>query len=957
MFISALNQLNTNFSARLILLLLLSTTAATQTKAQQFGGNPPSIQWKQINTKAAKVIFPKGLDSAGMEVANIIKRMNSAIEPTIGNKQNQVSIVLQNQTTIANGYVGLAPFRSEFFLTPDQNSFEIGSLPWVSQLAIHEFRHVQQYNNFNVGVSKVMHVLFGEGGQALANDLAVPNWFFEGDAVFNETLVSDQGRGRLPYFFNGYRALWADGKDYSWMKLRNGSYLDYTPDWYPTGYMMVAYGREKYGDNFWKNVSHDAVAFKGGLYPLRRAIKKYSGKDFEQFRNDGLSYFKNQFKSDLNQSIAQSSNNSIIKDSPHFVADEEYPAYVNDSTLIYMKSTYDHLPVFVVKKGNKERNISVRDFSLDNYFAYHNGKIVYVSYRPDLRWTYRDYSELVVLDVASGKEKRISKNTKYFSPSFSPDGKNVVAVQVNPSGTSTLHLLNTANGRFIKALGNPNKLFYTYPKYYGDDKLISAIRNPKGQMSLALIDIENGKTRYLLPFSFQPIGFITVKNDIVYFTATSGINDRLFALYINSGKLYELKNYNKPGYIGNYQPTISDNRFAWVGFTAVGYQVNEFDKKDLQWGEIKPEIPGTLPDMGITALRKNAASDLLPSVKDEPLPVTNYSKAYHLFNFHSIIPNISDPNYVIAVVGENVLNTFQSQLSFTYNRNEQYKDIGFDAVYGALFPFFKAGVDYTLDRKGFYKGNNVYWNETDLHGGLEVPLNFTSGKNVTGLDFGSDIYFSQTNFQAPYNTILKSSNYTYISNYITFTNHIQQAKQNIYPRFGQNISLSYKTAITGLSADQFLANGNLFLPGLGINHNLIINAAYQEKGTSSGIDFSNNFPFSRGYIAENLHSMNKVGADYHFPIAYPDAGVANTIYLLRLRGDLYYDYTRATDNFIDGSKFKNFRSTGAAIFFDTQWFNQVPISFGFRYSRLLDPDIFGYTGRNRFELILPVTFF
>ncbi|MDB5145587.1 MAG: hypothetical protein JWQ66_4300, partial [Mucilaginibacter sp.] len=100
-----------------------------------------------------------------------------------------------------------------------------------------------------------------------------------------------------------------------------------------------------------------------------------------------------------------------------------------------------------------------------------------------------------------------------------------------------------------------------------------------------------------------------------------------------------------------------------------------------------------------------------------------------------------------------------------------------------------------------------------------------------------------------------------------------------------------------------------------------------------------------------------LGADYHFPIAYPDGGVVNTIYLLRLRGDLFYDYTRVSDNFIDGSRFKDFRSTGAAIFFDTQWFNQVPISFGFRYSRLLDPDIFGYTGRNRFEIILPVTFF
>jgi hypothetical protein len=202
-----------------LFLLLLILISATFAEAQEFGGNPPSIKWDQVNTPAAKVIFPVGLDSAGLRVANIVEQMNKAIAPTIGYKHKQVSILLQNQTTVANAYVGLAPFRSEFYLTPEQNSFDIGSLPWDEQLAIHEFRHVQQYNNFNVGFSHTMHILFGEGGQAAANELSVPNWFFEGDAVFNETHVSNQGRGRLPYYFNGFRALWADGRDYSYMKI------------------------------------------------------------------------------------------------------------------------------------------------------------------------------------------------------------------------------------------------------------------------------------------------------------------------------------------------------------------------------------------------------------------------------------------------------------------------------------------------------------------------------------------------------------------------------------------------------------------------------------------------------------------------------------------------------------------------------------------------------------------
>lgn len=924
------------------------------TRAQEFGGNPPSIKWNQINTPAAKVIFPAGLDSAALRVASIVQRMNGAIQPTIGCKQKQISIVLQNQTTVANAYVGLAPFRSEFYLTPEQNSFEIGSLPWPEQLAIHEFRHVQQYNNFDVGLSKVLRILFGEGGQALGNDLSVPDWFFEGDAVFNETHVSEQGRGRLPYFFDGYRAVWEAQKNYSWMKLRNGSYLDFTPDWYPTGYMLVAYGREKYGDDFWKKVTHDAAAFKGGFYPLQRAVRKYSGEDFVQFRNDAFEHFKQKFK--ISQDTLRSADSTIIK-SPHFIANLEYPAYVNDSTMIYMKSTYNHLPVFVLKTGTKEKNIAVRDADLDNYFAYHDGKIVYTAYRPDLRWNYRDYSELKVLDAKTGISRRITKSTKYFAPDFSPDGKIIVVVQESASGKCDLHLLNAADGKLIGAIPNPDRLFFTYPKFYGEEKIISAVRNLKGQMSLALIDIKTGKADYLLPFSYQPIGFIHVKNDTAYFTATWEINNKLFVLNISNRKLSVLNNSPKTGYIGNYQPAVADNKLAWVSFTAAGYQINESDKKDLQWLAIDTALPGGLSDMGISALKRDSSTALLDKITDKPLAVTKYDKAYHLFNFHSLIPNISDPDYTLSVAGENVLNTFQSDLSFTYNRDEGYKQFGFDGVYGALFPYISAGADYTLDRRGLYKGENIYWNETSLHGGLEIPLNLSEGKHVTGLDIGSSLYYSQTNFQSSNPTHFDNSYYTYLSSYVSFSNHIQQAQQNIYPHFGQSISLSYRSTISGLSATQFLASGYLFLPGFSVNHSLVINAAHQEKGNGNVISFSNDFPFSRGYQAENLHDLNKIGASYAFPIAYPDVGAANIIYFLRVRGNVFYDYTRGADTYTDGSKYKNFRSTGAEIYFDTKWFNQTSISFGFRYSYLADPDIFGGTGRSRFELILPVAVF
>ena len=147
-------------------------------QAQEFGGNPPSTHWRQLNSDTFRIIFPKGLDSVAERIANMANAINARTMYTIGNSQKKINILLQNATTISNGYVALGPFRSEFELLPQQNSFDLGSLPWPDNLVIHEWRHVQQYSNFNHGLSKAFFILFGQEGQALANGLSAHDWLF-----------------------------------------------------------------------------------------------------------------------------------------------------------------------------------------------------------------------------------------------------------------------------------------------------------------------------------------------------------------------------------------------------------------------------------------------------------------------------------------------------------------------------------------------------------------------------------------------------------------------------------------------------------------------------------------------------------------------------------------------------------------------------------------------------------
>ncbi|MCH5689300.1 hypothetical protein LWM68_36710 [Niabella sp. W65] len=62
-------------------------------------------------------------------------------------------------------------------------------------------------------------------------------------------------------------------------------------------------------------------------------------------------------------------------------------------------------------------------------------------------------------------------------------------------------------------------------------------------------------------------------------------------------------------------------------------------------------------------------------------------------------------------------------------------------------------------------------------------------------------------------------------------------------------------------------------------------------------------------------------------------GFANIFYLQRVRANIFYDYTRVSDK--NNTRHATLQSTGAEIYFDTKWWNQHPLTFGFRAGTLL----------------------
>jgi hypothetical protein len=59
---------------------------------------------------------------------------------------------------------------------------------------------MQQFSNFNHGLTKVFTFFLGQEGQLFANGMTIPDYFFEGDAVWQETPGECPGPGKNAVF-------------------------------------------------------------------------------------------------------------------------------------------------------------------------------------------------------------------------------------------------------------------------------------------------------------------------------------------------------------------------------------------------------------------------------------------------------------------------------------------------------------------------------------------------------------------------------------------------------------------------------------------------------------------------------------------------------------------------------------------------------------------------------------
>jgi len=262
------------FSLSLIFIAFLLSTGIVSAQYYETGQDPASLKWMQIKTGRFTVIYPENYETGGKAFARSLEDAYTKLGGLFPEKKFRIPVILHNYSVRSNGYVAWAPRRMEIYPTPEQNTIPLDP---NTQLAIHELTHVIQMESLNSGFSKVLTYGFGEQVTGLVASL-LPRWFLEGDAVFAETALTNSGRGRSASFQKQLKALTIEnGKAYKYDKSHNGSYRDYVPDHYQSGYQMVTWAMAKYDPQIWNRVMKFTAEQPFTISPTNISLSRSTG--------------------------------------------------------------------------------------------------------------------------------------------------------------------------------------------------------------------------------------------------------------------------------------------------------------------------------------------------------------------------------------------------------------------------------------------------------------------------------------------------------------------------------------------------------------------------------------------------------------------------------------------------------------------------------------------------------
>ena len=954
--------------------------------------NNPTLAWRQINTPNFKIVFPKGFETQAQRMANTMEHIRTPEAKSLGVEPRKISIILQNQSAVSNGFVSITPRRSEFFGMPSQNYNFMGNLDWFNLLATHEYRHIVQFQHANRGFNRVLYYLFGANTLAAMSYAAVPQWFWEGDAVATETAFTSGGRGRIPNFNLLFRTNLQEGRVFNYNKQYLRSYKYNIPDHYVLGYNMVSYLRKKTGNaDSWGNITRRAWSVPFLPYTFSRSIKKETGLYVSELYDEMASELQKEWREQLaNTQLTQFEKLNGRRTKAY--TDYKYPFEFAPDSILALKSGIGDIEEFVIiSNGKEKRAMTPGNMNASGMLSVASNRVVWNEYRYDPRWRIRTYSVLMGYDLNEKIRKVISLNSRYAAAALSPDGTKVATIETSTDYQTKLVIISYETGAVLQTFDNPNNDLISMPRWVENGKELVALATNKNGKAIVKFELVSEQRIDLTDFTNENIGYpVAYQKYVLYNSPRSGI-DNIYALEVATGNHYQITS----SMYGSYNPSVSKDGKTFY-YNEQGRDGLDVVKAQFDPSLWKPVDKFTaLPDFGFQHLAEEEAHPgLLNSVPTENFTINKYSRLGHainIYNWGAYVDN-SLTNVEVGVSSRDVLSTTAISAGYNFDINERTGSWKAGISYQGFYPIID--VNFSKATRSVNEGNLQYdkvvgadtttvienlrfdWKENTVEAGLRIPLITTASRFLSSFTISNYVgYTKVTDFS---NSIdgggrLIPSNYpqyffrSYTDDGNLIYNHfsmsairqLKRSRRDINSKWGQAFFMHlYNTPYSGdFNGSQFSFNSQLYFPGLFKHHSLWGYWAYQKSdvsdvrvSTGQGLDnytFRNQIPLPRGQSTSRFQDFYSMSANYTLPLWYPDLNLGPLINVQRVRANGFIDYGFGKSTINKQPFSQSYLSTGVEVKFDINILRLLPqLDIGFRYSYGISPST------TRFEFLI-----
>ncbi len=925
----------------------------------QIGLHPPRLDWRQLTVNNTRILYPAGYEARAQRVASLIDRMDAAHTRSVGEQSYNLDLVLQTENLTVNGYVGLAPFRSEFYTTGPQGLGLLSSTDWMDLLTVHEYRHVLQNSNERRGLTRAAYFLQGQLGWAALSGIATPNWFSEGDAVIFETALTPQGRGRTPAFSSDLRALVENDIVYDYAVARNGSFRRLVPDHYRYGYAMLTKVREEYGNDAWKSVFQEAAAYRGLFYPFSQALKRKTGMGTRALYAATMEDLR------VRADSARAARGPLLEGEPigpdrAGIWNYRFLSVTQTGKLYALRNGFQRLPevIEIDRETGAETVITNVGIQREPWLDVSDRYAVWPELRQDPRYTNEKFSELILFDLETGKKRKLTEGGHYLSASLSPDGRRVAAIAFDAmKGYPELVILNVNDGEgdFAGTQVQSIRLSGTsaaWPRWTPEGNAIRYLDQDFSGVAIREISLSDEQSRTLLERRAAPIDMLNVgKNGWTVFSSGVGGVDNVYLINPLGNTLHRLTN----AAIGTYYPAVTDDfRLFYCAQTPTGLRPRRLRLDPQREG--LPLRTGTPSYFERPAAWRAEVEDLSNEIELKEYDTSNFSNTLGGIKLHSWSYNGSYVNPGLELAATNALNTVELSAGLAYNINEDRYAYGGTVSYGGLFPVVSLSVQrrdrntirQTTDRDTFSLRGQEF-NQITVVPEVSLPLTWVAGNYRTALRPAVALNRVDLVDQGV------GGSFTGLGLGLTFSTLRRTAVQQVQPRLGLTSILRYNV---GRGNGRFLSRNAVYLPGAFPTHGIRIDADFQAEQAENAYQYPDLFRYARGYSAPLNDRVFRLGANYQLPVLYPEIGLLGITYFKRVRLNAFYDYSRFTiDDFFRQELTLTESSVGGELFFDNTWLNAQDLSFGVQFAYLLDPDPFSVsTNRLRVELLVAGSF-